>query len=84
MKTEWKKLKQMYSHARSDDEEVIGGRSRGFNRIFWISGPTLKSNFSKLQCKPEEVYAFYSQKIAVILTNNIEMLCTYVTEGTQK
>ena len=27
MKTDWKKRNQMDSHARSDDEEVVGGRS---------------------------------------------------------
>ena len=29
MKTDWKKRNQMDSHARSDDEEVVGGRSKG-------------------------------------------------------
>ena len=37
MKTDWKKRNQMDSHARSDDEEVVGGRSKGFNRVSWIS-----------------------------------------------
>ena len=68
MKTYWKKRNQMDIHARSDNEEVVGGRSQGFNRALRIS--ELKN--SKIQ-NEKTMFMHAIPKIAVILTNNIEM-----------